>query len=154
MIGLHFNLLIVIEYAGKTAKHEKLWKCRCQCGNTTVTRQGRLIHGKTKSCGCANKGNLRHGDRRCGNTTSEYHAWYSMLARCNNPKHKAYADYGGRGIRVCRRWFVFTNFLKDMGRKPSAALSLDRQNVNGNYSPRNCQWATKSWQNKNQRRWL
>lgn len=83
--------------------------------------------------------------------TSEYIAWNGMRNRCNNPKHTVYRFYGARGIRVCKRWRVFKNFLADMGRKPRSELSLDRINNAKNYTPSNCRWATRSSQNQNRR---
>lgn len=84
-----------------------------------------------------------------------YQAWYSMRYRCRNPKCKEYARYGGRGIRVCDRWQVFSNFLADMG-IPPAGLSIDRIDNDGNYEPSNCRWATPLQQSHNSRRpkWL
>ena len=79
-----------------------------------------------------------------------YHSWRSMKGRCLNPNATGYKNYGGRGIKVCRRWMVFKNFIDDMGEKPNG-LSLDRINTNGNYSPKNCRWANIFEQNRNKR---
>jgi hypothetical protein len=76
-----------------------------------------------------------------------------MIARCTNPKHKNFVDYGARGIRVCDSWLhSFTAFLADLGPKPTALHTLDRTDVNGNYEPSNCRWATRAEQSRNQRR--
>ena len=79
-----------------------------------------------------------------------YLTWKGMRNRCNNPRTPRYSDYGGRGIKVCKRWDKFENFLADMGEKPPG-MSLDRKNNNGNYTPRNCRWATPAEQRKNSR---
>ena len=73
-----------------------------------------------------------------------------MRSRCNNPNSPRFHHYGGRGIRVCKRWDKFANFLADMGEKPEG-LSLERNDVNGNYKPSNCRWATQTEQMRNQR---
>jgi hypothetical protein len=77
-------------------------------------------------------------------------SWFSMRQRCNNPNSKYYSYYGGRGISVCERWESFSAFAEDMGPKPSGC-SLDRKNVNGNYEPENCRWATSKEQMRNRR---
>lgn len=74
-----------------------------------------------------------------------------MRQRCHYPKHAHFADYGGRGITVCERWNDFTAFLADLGPKPTPKHSLDRIDVNGNYEPNNCRWATQTEQTRNAR---
>ena len=80
---------------------------------------------------------------------AEYRAWVAMRQRCNNKNHKHFAHYGGRGIKVCKRWDKFKNFLSDMGARPSASHSVDRIDNNGNYEPKNCRWATTEIQSNN-----
>jgi len=74
-----------------------------------------------------------------------------MKDRCHNPSSSGYENYGGRGIRVCSRWRKFENFIRDMGPRPSDAHSVERKDNDGNYSPDNCIWATRSQQNRNTR---
>ena len=88
----------------------------------------------------------RHGLRG----TSAYVSWRGMMARCNNPGDTGYANYGGRGIRVCERWHRFINFYADMGERP-AGLTLDRKDTDGGYTPENCRWASHAEQVRNQR---
>ena len=72
-----------------------------------------------------------------------------MLARCYRPTANGYSYYGARGIRVCKRWHKYENFIADMGERPSSDHSLERKNTNRGYSPSNCVWATRSEQQKN-----
>lgn len=82
--------------------------------------------------------------------TPEYGAWLQARARCRNPSHPGFRDYGGRGIKFCERWDKFENFSADMGERPDGG-TLERNNVNGDYDPGNCRWATQSEQNHNRR---
>jgi len=84
------------------------------------------------------------------NKTPIYEIWCGMIKRCSNKNSNSYHNYGGRGISVCDEWLKFDNFYRDMGDRPENA-SIDRINMNGNYEPGNCRWATRKEQSRNTR---
>lgn len=87
-----------------------------------------------------------------GSRTPEFYVWCSMRQRCYNPKHEAYGDYGGRGIKVCLRWLLsFSDFLSDVGKRSTPAHTLEREDNDGNYEPSNAGWATRIAQARNRR---
>ncbi len=93
-----------------------------------------------------------HGETAGGCTSAEYRAWQNMRARCSDPTRKDYAYYGGRGVRVCAVWKAsFEAFLRDVGRRPTAAHTLDRVNPDGDYRPGNVRWVTRAEQSRNRR---
>lgn len=133
-----------------------VWLCKCDCGNITKVTSGRLRNGQTMSCGCLNAILTQHRSTTHGhggrNASPEYRSWCHLIDRCENPNSEDYANYGGRGIRVCERWRnSFEAFLEDMGERPSPKHSIDREDVNGHYEKSNCRWATASQQSRNRR---
>jgi len=146
--GQSYGRLTPLWYAG-----DKRWICKCTCGQHTLVLLNKLRTGRTKSCGCLNSEMSRNRQLKHGlSNTSIYRRWRAMLNRCYLKSTKAYKDYGGRGIRVCKRWHKFENFLKDFGLPPSAKHSIERINNDGNYTPANCRWATCEEQQSNTRR--
>lgn len=79
-----------------------------------------------------------------------YWVWADMRRRCSSPRHKAFPNYGGRGITVCDRWHLYSNFAADMG-EPEPGMTLDREDNDGNYEPGNCRWVSRAVQNRNRR---
>lgn len=129
---------------------------QCFCGKEFICDISNIFKGNTKSCGCTKKEkiSISNSKHRLHNSP-EYNSWVSMKSRCDNKNNIQFKDYGGRGIIVCERWKDkergFLNFLEDLGKRPSLDYSIDRVNVNGNYEPSNCRWATQIQQANNKR---
>lgn len=122
----------------------------CDCGAVKEMSIPNVAMGKSISCGCFAREATGDRARTHGMTgTPEYRSWRAMWNRCTNEKLERYPRYGGRGIRVCDRWKSFENFYADMGPRPSAKHSLERDEVDGNYEPGNCRWATTKEQSRN-----
>ena len=147
-IGTKFSRLTVVSKEGRDKWGNYLYSCKCDCGNTTIITGFSLDSENTKSCGCLKIEKLTTHD---SSFTREYRSYTALKSRCLNPDNDKYSYYGGRDIKVCRRWKKdFLNFYKDMGDRPRGT-SIDRIDNNKGYSKANCRWTTPKVQARNRR---
>ncbi len=155
MVGQTYGrLLILREDSARDTNGGIKWLCACDCGATKAISGLQLRRGDTISCGCANSERMRFSppQRTHGMSGTKTHkVWIAMRRRCNEENHQDYPYYGGRGIQVCDRWMRFENFFEDMGRCPRGS-TIERKDVDGDYEPSNCEWATRTSQMNNTRR--
>ena len=132
---------------------------RCGCGNKSRAQKGDLVNGRTTKCrqcshaarvGVSNSAVVIHG---MADTPTQW-VWSDMKRRCLSPHRRGYENYGGRGIKVCKRWMTLANFIADMGARPSPEHQIDRIDNDGNYNKKNCRWVLKRGQNYNKRNTL
>lgn len=159
IIGNQYGRWTVIAFGERSDKGKRQFQCECQCGTIKDVAWSSLKRETSRSCGCL-RAELPHPNKTHGLSRKHplYSLWLNMRGRCNSPRHKRYADWGGRGIRVCDRWNKdFLAFIEDVyaeiGPKPGPEYSLDRIDNDGNYEPGNVRWATALEQNRNKRRY-
>lgn len=147
---------LFIKYVPRTDKYVRA-SLKCFCGKIFDADLCRVSNPKRQAgCGCLrsptgkNSKQFKHGNSTRSFVSLAYNSWKAAKARCHNPKHKKYKFYGGRGIKMCDRWFnSFEFFFEDMGERP-IGLTLDRfPDMKGNYEPGNCRWATSEEQVRN-----
>lgn len=151
--GQTFGQLYVIKRAVNKGRRVR-FLCRCQCGNEIIVLSDSLKNGKTKSCGCLRTKttsllNATHGKSK----TRLYHIWQNMKRRCLRFTNPNFKYYGGRGITICTEWknSFDTFYAWAVSNGYQENLSIDRIDVNGNYCPSNCRFATKKEQSRNTR---
>ena len=153
LTGQKFGRLTVAWPVGQNQSRHIMWLCFCSCGKFKVVSGRNLVSGNTKSCGCLI---LKHGYARGHIKTPEYKTYYDAKARCTNPRHISYPNYGGRGIEF--KFDSFEQFLAEVGPKPEGEYpsghplySIDRIENNGHYEIGNVKWSTQSEQHYNRR---
>jgi hypothetical protein len=154
--GKRFNRWQVLALQPERSRWgEATWLCRCDCGTECVVTGRVLRDGRSTSCGCFNREQVKarstkHGHARGGKLTSAYARWIAMKQRCFNPNNRQYCNYGARGITVRDPWLRFEDYYAETG-EPPPGKSLDRIDNDGDYGPGNWQWATRIEQNLNRR---
>lgn len=154
LTGKTFGRLTVIKRAENDINGRARWVCKCSCGVESIKTGKLLLNGHCKSCGCGEYENrVKNVTSHRLSNTRLYNIWKAIKQRCYYAKHKDYHNYGGRGITVCDEWLhdfqTFYNWAITHGYRDD--LSIDRIDVNGNYEPNNCRWATAHEQRINQR---
>lgn len=147
-----FNSLTVISEAVKSNSGKRRFNCKCFCGNPHTVTLGDLRSGKVsrcKACSLRARGVSRstHGMSK----TRFYSIWQGIKKRCDNPNHIEYDNYGGRGISYCQSWRSFECFFADMYDTYTDELTIERNDVNGDYCKDNCSWIPMREQFENKR---
>lgn len=150
--GQRFGKLVVIERYPESRNGSAIWTCACDCGKRKNVRSDALRNGYTASCGCLRANQIKIVSKHGLSNTAEYRIWSGIKARCDGSDKKNHPYYGARGITVCDEWRNdFMAFYRDMGPRPSKNHSVERRDVDGEYGPNNCYWATPLEQANNRR---
>ena len=159
LMGKKINWITIVRL-DRSEGHHNYWVCKCECGAEFIAIGNNIVRGKTKSCGCMKKAiapwlKRTHGD--CG--TRFYYTWASMKSRITSKGNERYEDYGGRGIKLYEKWLeyegfkldMYASYLKHIEEFGELETTIERKDVDGDYCPDNCTWATRTEQCANKR---
>jgi hypothetical protein len=139
--GRRYGRLKVLATGQRPGTYRYYAVCQCDCeSRPKAVRFDGLLAGTTLSCGCLQSDrSTTHGLTK----SPHYSRWRHMMDRCYNPQCARYADYGGRGIRVCKRWHDIRKFVVELPPGFHKGLEIDRIDNDGNYRPGNVRWAVR-----------
>lgn len=151
--NVRYNHLVTISQRFDSDKKVSFWLCKCDCGSVKEYCQSNIIKGTTRSCGCMREEAIKAHNKSYGKSKERlYDIWCGMRNRCNNPNNHSYKNYGGRGITYYKRWNDYEIFKKWAIKSGyDDNLTLERKDVNKNYTPQNCCWITMTEQQYNKR---
>lgn len=162
-IGKKFGRWTILEF-DEVRNRQDYYICICDCGNKKSVNIYRLLYGTSKSCGCYNRevhrelmikrnGTDHPSYKHGGWKTRLFKIWDGIKYRCNCSTSKDYCRYGGRGIKICDEWLTDFVAFRDWALKNGYRddLIIDREDNNGDYTPKNCRWVTYKESSRNTR---
>jgi len=150
-VGKKFYKLTVVGSIYRNNRY--MWVCKCACGGESIVYPNQVIRGKTQTCGCGRSVTFRDMHYKHGYAGTRLHnIWKGMRKRCNNVSSQDYANYGGRGIKVCAKWDDFVAFRNwALANGYTEGMTIERKDNSQNYCPNNCAWIPNKEQSFNTR---